>query len=846
MRILVVLVLSISIGLLGFMVYLDLNEEKIAQKSPLIAFPANPVFLLEIDEITSTWNHFTETNMIWSEFTSNEDDLDYNNDIEEISQFLNNEQIASLVNDGQVYIGGYNINGKIELLFIENIYNNGIQYASLNDSTLNGLLPKTKLTAKYSSPFVILSTNEELIENSIEKIKVDLPISNELTHKKTSKLKSQSGSFSCFIDISQINNLLNPLDSKFVEYLENEKGITNWFQFDFNYTPNAINVIGVSDCSSQELQTSPQYIYNSSLIPENIDILYKKRIRLNIDALPSEMVLANSENINEGLEFLHFKLTNKFTKSQEELILIERPGSLVEDDYLVNNILIDSIISNTFLNKEIRLVNSNFLKSLYPSSSNDFKVCFLDDQYFVISTYEGLKEWEYQLKQKKKIAYDEAIFADRSASFLDQAFSQVNYWSGKEIEERANTFSFIDFSSSRNNIFNEVSGVSWATSFLNEGYLHHAINIQKGLHEEEDQKILWTASIPSVFKGPFVMKNHKTGTKDIFIQDTTNTIFLFGASGKLKWKFSLDQPIIGSVSQVDIYSNNKWQMVFNTLDKLYVIDINGRNVGGFPVKFNYLATSPVGVMDYDFNKDYRFLIAGNDNKIHNYNIYGDIVKGWSLPKTSSTVVNPIKHFSIAGKDYILIAENNGTVQYLSRKGKKRHSSLINTNIKPNSNFIVQKSYCIDSSSLVFIDSVNQLQKTIFNGDILSIDFNLDSNEKHNPFIYKTTNSNLINYGFISESKLKVFGPDKQLYLDKESDYSLENNVMLSSENDYLILFNEKIDEIELIDNRFQEIPTMFRGTKKCTIGDLNNDGIDELITVINGSTLLCYQIAVSN
>ena len=337
MRILIVLVLSISIGLLSFMVYLDLNEEKIAQKSPLIAFPVNPVFLLEIEEITSTWNHFTETNMIWSEFTSNENDLDNDNNIEEISEFLNNERIAPFINNDKVYIGGYNINGKIELLFIENIYENGIQYNSLNDSVLNSLLPKTKLTAKYSSPFVILSTNDELIENSIERIREDLPISNELTQKKISKLKSQSGSFSCFIDISQINNLLNPLDSKFVEYLENEKGITNWFQFDFNYTPNAINVIGVSDCSNQELQTSPQYIYNSALIPENIDILYKKRIRLNIDTLATEIDDDSSKKINEGLELLHFKLTNKFTKSKEELILIERPGSLVEDDYLVNS-----------------------------------------------------------------------------------------------------------------------------------------------------------------------------------------------------------------------------------------------------------------------------------------------------------------------------------------------------------------------------------------------------------------------------------------------------------------------------------------------------------------------------
>ena len=627
MRILVVLVLSICIGLLGFMVYLDLNEEKIAQKSPLIAFPSNPIFLLEIDEITSTWNHFTETNMIWSEFTSNDDDLTYNKDVEEISQFLNNEIIAPLVNNGQVYIGGYNVNGKIEFLFIQNIYEKESQYASFNDSILKSLLPKTKLMAKYLSPFVVLSTNKELIESSLEKIRVDLPISSEFIYKKTSKLKSQSGSFSCFLDIGQINTLLNPLDSKFVEYLENEKGISNWFQFDFNYTPNAINIIGVSDCSSQELQTSPQYIYNSSLIPENIDILYKKRINLNVDTFPTEIDYTNSKNLNQGLELLHFKLSNKFTKSQEDLILIERPVSLVEDDYLVNNILFDSIISTTFLNKEIRLVNSNFLKNLYHSSTIDLNVCFLDEQYFVISSYEGLKEWEYQLKQKKKIAFDEAIFADRSASFLDQAFSQVNYWSGKEIKERANTFSFINFSKSGNNIFNEISGVSWASSYLNKGFLHHAINIQKGLHEEEDQKILWTASVPSVFKGPYVMKNHKTGTKDIFVQDTTNAIFLFGASGKLKWELSLDQPIIGSVSQVDIYSNNKWQMVFNTKDKLYVIDINGRNVDGFPVNFNYSATSPVGVMDYDFNEDYRFLVAGNDNKIHNYNIYGDKVKG---------------------------------------------------------------------------------------------------------------------------------------------------------------------------------------------------------------------------
>jgi hypothetical protein len=843
MRILVVLVLSISISLLGFMVYLDLNEEKIAQKSPFIAFPSNPLFLLEINEITSTWNHFTETNMIWSEFTSHKDSLIQYMDIEKISQFLNDERVAPLINKGRVYVGGYAINSKIELLFIQNIYEKDNEYFSLSDSIFTSLLPTT-LMAKYIAPFIILSSNEELIKNSIEQIIGDLPVSNALIQEKTKKLASKSGSFSCFIDVAQVNELLFSFDSSAISYLENEKGISNWFQFDFNYTPNAINIIGVSDCVNQNLQTTPQYINNASLVPDNIDILSKKRIKLSYDTASLDLTLGN--NSVEELELLHLKLTNKFTKSEEELILIERPGSLAQDSYLANNILLDSVISNTFLSKEIRLVNSKFLKRFFQGDYINYNVCYIDNQYFIMSTYEGLKEWEYQLKQKKKISFDEAIFADRSASFLHQAFSQVNYWSGKEIKQRVNAFSFVKSTKFGNNILNEISGISWATSFLNKGYLHHAINIQKGLHEEEDQKILWTASVGSVFKGPLVMKNHKTGTKDILIQDTTNAICLYSASGKLKWQLSIDQPIIGSVSQIDIYSNNKWQMVFNTKDRLYVVDINGHNVDGFPIEFNYLATSPVGVIDYDLNKDYRFLVAGDNNKIHNYNIYGKKVKGWSLPKTSSTVSNTIQHFSIAGKDYVFISENNGTIQFLNRKGEKRHSSMVNTFIKPRSNFIIQKSYCIDSSSLVFIDSANQLQKKIFNGNGSSMDFSLDSTLEYRPFIYETSSSNLINYGFISNQKLMIYGPDKQVYLDKESGYGLVNNVALSSDNNYLILFNDKIDEIELIDNRFQEIPTLFRGTKNCTIGDLNNDGVDELITVINGSTLLCYQIAVSN
>ena len=839
MRIIIVLILTFSIGLLGFMAYLDLNEDKITHESPLTAFPSNPLFLLEINEVTSSWNHFTETNMIWSEFVSNKDNLNQYGEVAKISQFLNNELVEPLINDGKVYVGGYHFNGELELLLIQNIYAHikEDKLFTITDSTLKSALPSTNWVAKYSTPFIVLSSSKELLNKSIENISNKQPLNKETKHEKTKKLISQSSSFSCFVDVNQFKGLLSDFDSKAITYLEQEKGINNWFQFDFNYTPNAINIIGVSDCRNKNLQTTPQYINNSSLVPDDVDVLFKKRIKYSYDTSFSKNIL-DDNTINE-LEFLKIQLTNQFTKTNEEIFLIERPIDLNHDSYLLNKILIDSVFPKNFLNKEIRLINEAFLNKLYSNNFTINHVCYVDNQYYVISTFQGLKEWEYQLKQKKKIAFDEAIFADRSSSYLDQAFSQVNYWSGQELKE-------ITPNNVENNILNEIRGVSWATSFLNEGYLHHAINIQKGLHEKEDQKILWTASVSSILNGPFIMKNHKTGTKDIFIQDTTHSICFFSASGNLKWKFSLDQPIISSVSQIDIYSNNKWQMVFNTKDKLYVVDINGNNVDGFPVSFNYLATNGVGVIDYDLNEDYRFLVAGNDNKIHNYNIYGKKVKGWNSPKTNSIVICPVEHFSIAGKDYVFVKENNGTIQFLNRRGEKRHESIEKVFIKPNSNCVIQKSYCIDSSSLVYVDSANQLKKTMFYGEVSSVDFDLDSNSIYVPFIYESTASNLINYGFISEENLMIYGPEKQIYLDKENRYNLKNNLAINIDNNYLILFNDKIDEIELVDNRFQEIPTFFRGTKKCTIGDLNNDGVDELITIINESTLLCYQIAISN
>ena len=66
------------------------------------------------------------------------------------------------------------------------------------------------------------------------------------------------------------------------------------------------------------------------------------------------------------------------------------------------------------------------------------------------------------------------------------------------------------------------------------------------------------------------------------------------------------------------------------------------------------------VFDYENNRNYRFLIV-NDKQIKMIDKNAKLVKGFKLSKTKNKIINPIKHFRIKGKDYIVVQESNGKI-----------------------------------------------------------------------------------------------------------------------------------------------------------------------------------------
>ena len=108
---------------------------------------------------------------------------------------------------------------------------------------------------------------------------------------------------------------------------------------------------------------------------------------------------------------------------------------------------------------------------------------------------------------------------------------------------------------------------------------------------------------------PHFVKNYITKKLDIVVQDTKNNLNLISNNGKVLWKKRIDQPILGKVSQIDIYKNGGLQLIFNTKNKIYVLDRNGKDVMPFPKTFKDPITQPLAVFDYDKNKNYRILIT---------------------------------------------------------------------------------------------------------------------------------------------------------------------------------------------------------------------------------------------
>lgn len=87
----------------------------------------------------------------------------------------------------------------------------------------------------------------------------------------------------------------------------------------------------------------------------------------------------------------------------------------------------------------------------------------------------------------------------------------------------------------------------------------------------------------NLIKGPFTLRNHRVKNKNFYLlQDEKLEVYYLDENGKILWKRKIDGAIKSAVKEVDHLKNQKIQYRFQTSKTTYILDIYGRNVGGYP------------------------------------------------------------------------------------------------------------------------------------------------------------------------------------------------------------------------------------------------------------------------
>jgi len=373
--------------------------------------------------------------------------------------------------------------------------------------------------------------------------------------------------------------------------------------------------------------------------------------------------------------------------------------------------------------------------------------------------------------------------------------------------------------------------------------VYQSMTLKHNPNYKEESLVAWKTELEHPMVGkPHIVEDHVTSKYNLIVFDAENQLYLINPEGEVIWKKKLSETPISEVFVVDYYKNGKFQFLFNTANYLHLIDRNGSNVAGYPVKLRSQATNGIAVFDYNNRKDYRILVSCADKLTYNYELNGRQVDGWQKPRSLEIVTKQVERLIAAGKDYIIITDIKGNVRIVDRRGNVRISPRGKLEKSVHADFYLNKTNSKGilltsdkQGKLLYVSSSGQLSTTDFgqfNADHFFIyeDFNQDGNTD---FIY------------LDGDELHIFDRFKKDLFR----FSFKNTIVtkprffnITKRKRLLGIVSEASREIYLIDkNGKMIISSGLTGETPFAVGSLHDSEEINLLTGV-GNTLYNYVI----
>ncbi len=360
---------------------------------------------------------------------------------------------------------------------------------------------------------------------------------------------------------------------------------------------------------------------------------------------------------------------------------------------------------------------------------------------------------------------------------------------------------------------------------------------------KEENLALWKIQLEDSIVGkPYLVRDHRNGKYDIIVFDRGDHMYFIDYNGKILWTKRLPSLPIGKIYPVDYYKNGNIQYLFNTANNLFLIDREGHFVGDYPIPIHPEATNGLTVFDYTNRKDYRIMLAQADEKIHDYTIKGNPVRGWHYPQMPDITVQSIYRLLTSRKDYIIITDLQNNIKIVDRRGRQRIYLKSDFKKAKNSAFYLNRTN--NKGIILTTDVQGQLVYIARNGRISYTSFGNFSPDHY--FLYDDFNGDFVNdFIFIDHRKLTVFNRFKKVLFS----YTFSSNIdvqpeffSLGGKQKVLGVVASHENTIYLFDSQGNIlIGRGLTGATPFTVGSLNRSGDINLITAA-GNTLYNYRL----
>ena len=297
---------------------------------------------------------------------------------------------------------------------------------------------------------------------------------------------------------------------------------------------------------------------------------------------------------------------------------------------------------------------------------------FYDDYLVFASSEKAIQEYLSDMELNYTLDEDRAYSSFKKTTESKANISTfVNINRMLPISERLFSSDLQEAVKANSETFRKFYGLSWQLVCERDVYFN-SINLGHYDQPKSDGRALWKTDLgaQAVTKPTIVINHNNPAEKEVILQDEDNRLHLASADGTILWTIPVNGRILSDIHQVDVYRNGNLQYLFNTKEKLYLIDRTGSNVSGFPVEFDSPATNGVNVFDYDGNRNYRYFIAFGNRKVLAYDQNGKIVKGWEFGQTQGKVTTPVQHFRVSNRDYIVFKDEE-KIYIQDRRGATR-------------------------------------------------------------------------------------------------------------------------------------------------------------------------------